>query len=79
MSQIYLTLIFFFIIHITSVSQDINYKIYKSEETSVINNNFTCMAIDNNNVNWFGTYDEGLVKYDGEYWTVFNIYAGEIC
>jgi ligand-binding sensor domain-containing protein len=32
----------------------------------------TCVAVDRNNIKWFGTYDGGLWKFDGNTWTSYN-------
>ena len=34
-------------------------------------NSITCIAIDDSDNKWIGTY-EGLVKFDGSSWTVYN-------
>lgn len=33
---------------------------------------FSSLAIDKNNIKWFGTYDKGIFKFDGQSWINYN-------
>lgn len=35
-----------------------------------------CLAIDDNNVKWFGTWNRGLCRFDGETWSYFDTSDG---
>lgn len=36
------------------------------------NNSFRCIAVDNNNITWIGTTNNGLIRFDGSNYTIFN-------
>ena len=48
---------------------------YTDSTSSLPFNVVQCVAIDNNNVKWFGT-DQGLVKYDDVTWTLYTTVDG---
>lgn len=45
---------------------------YQVSNSDLVSNNLSCIAIDNNNYKWIGTFDKGLVKFDDVNFYNFN-------
>jgi hypothetical protein len=50
-------------------TRSVNYRIHNSKITS---NSLTKIILDKNNHKWIGTFNRGLVKYDGKNWTIYD-------
>ena len=48
------------------------YEIFDVSNSGLPTNFVTVLAIDNNSHLWIGTFDNGIVKYDGSEWTIHN-------
>jgi len=49
-----------------------NIAVYHCGNSPLTTANFNCLAIDKNNIKWFGSNDGGIMKFDGNNWTVYN-------
>ncbi|MFZ1281203.1 MAG: PEGA domain-containing protein [Ignavibacteriaceae bacterium] len=45
---------------------------YQVGNSGLVSNNLSCVAIDKNGHKWIGSFDKGLMKFDGTNFTVFN-------
>jgi ligand-binding sensor domain-containing protein len=55
-----------------NIAQTEDWLTLNSSNSGLSDNSVSCIAIDNKNVKWVGTYNGGLNKIDGELWTVYN-------
>jgi len=54
-----------------SILKDDNWS-YLTDADGLVSNNVTAIEIDGNGHLWFGTYNKGISKYDGQNWTLYN-------
>ncbi|NWF90327.1 MAG: PEGA domain-containing protein [Ignavibacteriaceae bacterium] len=45
---------------------------YQISNSNISSNHLTCIAVDQNNIKWIGSYDKGLLRYDGINFTSFS-------
>ena len=45
---------------------------YHCGNSPLVTADFNTLAIDNNNVKWFGSADAGIIRFDGNSWTIYN-------
>lgn len=45
---------------------------YKKSNSPIASDNLTCITIENGTIKWIGTLNEGLIKLEGDQWSVFT-------
>ena len=68
----FFTLFFLFILFDGSFSQNPEWIVYNTLNTSLPDNHITGIEIDKSGNKWIGTYGGWLVKFDNSNWTVYD-------
>lgn len=65
----------FFLFLITNIivyTQPVEWQSFNTSNSGLPSNSVKCIAQDSSGTYWIGTWDAGLVKFDGTNWTIFN-------
>ena len=65
--------IFYFIITQTILSQQINWIVFSNQEIGISRSSIMTIAEDKDGIIWAGTNEEGILKYDGQSWTKYDL------
>ena len=71
-NQLIKILLTLFMWNSVSFLQTDNWKHFDKENSGLPTNTIRCVTQDQKGIYWIGTWDAGLVKFDGKNWTVYN-------